>query len=369
MIVKYTGPAYDYSGYGEASRHHLGALNAVGIDVILEKVNYTAEPADFGNLTKLADSMRDNTGKYDIKLLHTTPDQFKMHMEKGKYHIGFCYWETDKIPKDFADGCKLMDEIWTGSKANKQAIKAAGVEVPVHIFPQAIETDRPKQKPYEIDDFDGYLFYSVFEWIDRKNPTALIKAYYQAFKNNENVGLLLKTYYRNFTITNKKMIRHQIDRIKSELGYEKYPPIFLYLDLMDRSQIERLHSTGDCFVSAHRGEGWGIPQAEAMLYGKPIISTNYAGVHEYLTDKENALLIRYKMINVSGMMHSVRWYSNDQKWADIEIGDMAEAMKYVFDHQDNKIGTNAAEFVKQHFNFKEVGKQFKQRLDAIKGAK
>ncbi len=52
--------------------------------------------------------------------------------------------------------------------------------------------------------------------------------------------------------------------------------------------------TFDCFVSAHRGEGWGVPQMEAMLMGKPIISTSCGGIHEHLKDKEDALLLPFK---------------------------------------------------------------------------
>ncbi len=370
MNVAYLGPLRDYSGYGEANRHFVGALDAVGVHVIPQLVSYVGERSDFGDLGKRIDLLiKDRShDKYDIKILHTTPDEYKRLMEPDTYHIGHFFWETDRIPQDFTKAFSLVDEVWTGSEANKSAILSTGVDKPVYIFPQPIETNRDYGDPYEVPGFpeDGYMFYSVFEWTDRKNPEALIKAYYREFQNGENVGLLLKTYFRNFTLTNKRMIRSKISKIKSELGFKSYPPIFLYLDLMDRSQINRLHKTADCYVSAHRGEGWGVPQVEAMLAGNLVISTGYGGVHEYL-DKSSAILLPYEMVPLTGMQHSSNWYTGEQKWADVDKKVLREAMRWALDNPSSAdlIAKGGTALVREEFNFEHVGKLMATRLAEI----
>lgn len=363
MRVKYAAPYLDYSGYGQASRHHVGALDAAGVDVVGELLSYSTEKADYGKLGSLMHKVSENGGDYKIKLLHTTPDEFKRYVEPGKYHVGFMYWETDKIPRVFAEGLSYVDEIWTGSQANFDAIRKAGVTKPIKIIPQAIDVSIDWPKPYENESFDSFTFYSIFEWTDRKNPEALIRAYLEEF-DREDVGLLVKTYFRNFSYSNKKMIRNKMQMIKDSLNLKKAPPIYLYLDLMDNHQILRTHATGDCFVSTHRGEGWGLPQTEAMLAGNPIISTNYGGVHEYLD--ENSYLLPYKMKKLSGMRHS-RFYSDDQSWADVDIKEVKKAMRHVFDNQDlaMKKGDNASKYVHERFNFKRVGSEMRDRLQAI----
>lgn len=366
MNVKYLGPLQDYSGYGEANRHIVAALDEAGVYVIPELVNYSVESSDFGSLGARIEPLYAHKGDYKIKVLHTTPNVFKKHMEPGKYHIGHFFWETDRLPDEFADGLKLCDEIWTGSQANADAIKSTGVDKPVHIFPQPIETEREWPEPYKLDGFDGYLFYSIFEWTDRKNPAALLEAFWNEFQGGENVGLLIKTYFRDFTGGNRRMIRHQIEVLKRKSGLTDFPPVFLYLDLMDRREIMRIHQTGHCYVTAHRGEGWGVPQVEASLNGKPMIATGYAGCHEYF-DEKTAVLLPYKMIPLRGMDHSSRWYTSEQKWADVDQDALRAGMRWAFDNQGeaHKMGLRAQKLVKQRFNFERVGKEMAKRLAEI----
>lgn len=369
MNVAYLGPLKDYSGYGEANRHAAAALHAAGLTVIGQLVTYSQEAADFGAIGKLVNQICETTGKYKIKIMHTTPDQFAKHMEKGVYHIAHFFWETDRVPQDFVDGLNLMDEIWTGSKANEEAIKNSGVVKPIFIFPQAIETTREWPDPYEIPGMPAkdYLFYSIFEWTDRKNPAALLNAYWQEFDGVENVGLLIKTYFRNFTLANRRMIKNQISLLKAKSGAKNPPPVYLYLDLMDRQQISRLHKTGDCYVSAHRGEGWGVPQVEAALAGRPFISTNYGGCHEYFTNGENAILLPYEMVKLRGMSHSSRWYDGQQNWAEVDPAALRGAMRYAYSHQDLMIdkAERARDFVLDRFNLGRVGEEMANRLKMI----
>ncbi len=367
MNVKYLGPFHDYSGYGEASRHHIAAFDAAGVYVIPELVRYSSQSSDFGSLGAHIDRLSAQTGDYRIKVLHTTPNVFNKHVEPGKYNIAMFYWETDKVPNDFANGLNLCDEIWTGSEANKKAILSSGVDKPVYIFPQAIETQREWPEGYVIPEFDGYLFYSIFEWTDRKNPADLLNTYWRTFQNGENVGLLLKTYFRGFDMASRKMIKHEIEALKRKSGLENFPPVFLYLDLMDRHQVERVHQTGHCYVSAHRGEGWGVPEVEAALCGKPVIATAYAGCHEYFTKDKDMLLVDYDMIPLSGMSHSNRWYTRDQNWAQPNLEELSKYMRFCYENQGKsaKIGKKAQDFVVKTFNFEKVGKMMAERLTEI----
>lgn len=367
MNVAYLGPLRDYSGYGEANRHAVAALDAAGVNVIGKMVSYVSEISDFGELGDLITRLTEKDEEYRIKILHTTPDQIRRHKERGKYHIAHFFWETDKVPAQFADGLNQVDEIWTGSQANVDAIRKAGVEVPVFVFPQAIQTDREWPAPYELDNFHGYLFYSIFEWIDRKNPQALLRAYFEEFQNGEKVGLLLKTYFKNFALANKQMIHESVARLKAEYGAENSPPVFLYRDLMDRRHIMRLHKTGNCYVSAHRGEGWGVPQVEAMLAGNPVISTDYGGVHEYIENGKQGITLPFEMTRVRGMAHSSFWYTSDQNWAEVDITALRAALRYAYSEQESmaKIAANGQKLAMDRFNLKTVGDEMAARLVEI----
>src|SRR3990167_4119516 len=98
MKIKYVGPALDYSGYGEANRHDIGALVAAGVEVTTQIPIYSLELSDYGWLGELVRSIEHRELGYRVKILHTTPNVYKQFMEAGKYHIGRVFWETNKLP-------------------------------------------------------------------------------------------------------------------------------------------------------------------------------------------------------------------------------------------------------------------------------
>lgn len=361
----YTGCCFDYSGYGEANRNFIKALHTAGVRLQVQAPSYVVDVADFGELGKLCRELSTCEVDNRIKVLHVTPDQYPRFMEPGKYHIGHLFWETTRLPKDFADACQLMDEIWTGSHTNAQAIRDSGFAKPIFVCPQAIDTAMERSKPYVIPHFDGFLFYSVFEWTERKNPKALIRAFYEEFSKEEKVGLLVKTYFDSFNEKQSGYVMGEMRRLKRQYGLDR-APVMVYRHLMDRKHVMRLHSTGDCFVTAHRGEGWGIPIVEAMLHGNPVITTGYNGVNEYL-DKKTAYLLTPTMVPVTGMERNDVWYTADQQWADIDIAELRRTLRTVFQDQEKarKTGQAGKRFVEKRFNYEAVGKLLKGRLEEI----
>lgn len=367
--VCYCGPARDYSGYGEANRHDIAALDSVGIELTAHVPKYVLELSDFGHLGELIDRVEDNKIDYNIKIIHSTPNVWGKFLEPGKYHIGRLIWETDKLPHDFILGARLMDEIWTGCEYSKQAILNSGVDRPVYVIPEAIDLEHiPTQlPPYEMPYKHDFMFYSIFEWSDRKNPEALLRAYWKTFKEGEDVGLVIKTYMDNFGTRNQNEILTQIDKIKRSLRLPYYAPLYVVDYLMDRHQIYRFHATNDCFVSAHRGEGWGVPQMEAMALGKPIISTNLGGIHEWIKTGIHGYTLDYDMIPIGKVSKNKQWYTQDMQWAEINPEGLEIALRFAFENRDeNKVvAKNARKLLDTHFSLKAVGTTMKKRLEKI----
>lgn len=368
MNIKYIGPARDYSGYGEAVRHDIAALMAAGIEVTSIVPSYTLEIADFGELSEKVRYTENREIPYETIIIHTTPNIYGQYFEPGKYHIGRVFWETDKIPEEFAQGIeKYTDEVWTGSEYNKQAIQRAGVTKPIHIIPQAIDIGVNPElvKPYKTGKEGTYKFYSIFEWTNRKNPLALLEAYWTEFQNNESVSLTIKTYLDNFTPEKRAEIDSHINALKARLNFKAFAPVGLYRKLLDRSQMYRFHQSFDCFVSAHRGEGWGIPQMEALIMQKPVISTGAGGIHEYI--KECAFMIPYTMQPLTGNNRNQQWYALDQNWAEIDQTALRQALRAAYADQikAKELGRTGRDFVVSTFSPERVGEIMRDRLDQI----
>jgi glycosyltransferase involved in cell wall biosynthesis len=369
MKIKYVGPCRDYSGYGEACRHDIGALASAGVEITTQIPVYVPELSDYGELGDLAVSFENRQLGYNIKILHVTPNVYGMFYEPKKYLIGRAFWETNKVPLDFALNLQKMHEIWTGSEYNKQAMINAGVTKPIYIIPEAIDAKITPEEidPYIVDYKNNYKFYSIFEWTERKNPMALLEAYWREFEGAENVSLTLKTYQISFGPEKRQGIDQQIRKLKARLNLKNFAPLFLYRQLMDKRQVYRFHRSFDCFVSAHRGEGWGIPQMEAMLMEKPIISTNLGGIHEYLTHEKDAMLIDYKMVPVDNMGYNADWYTPDQKWGQVDIDKMRESMRFMYENpqKGRDMGKQGRTIVKDKFDLPVVGGTMSKRLKDI----
>ena len=134
---------------------------------------------------------------------------------------------------------------------------------------------------------------------------------------------------------------------------------------MNKHDVLRFHVTGDCFVLPHRGEGWARTVQEAALFGKPIISTKLGGVHEYLPD-DSAYLLNYEEVNVFNM-DWVPWYSKEQKWAQVDQGELQKKMRHAFEnrHEARSVGAKAAQLILRDMNYQAVGNLMKRRLEEI----
>ena len=53
---------------------------------------------------------------------------------------------------------------------------------------------------------------------------------------------------------------------------------------MPRAALRNLYAAADAFVLPTRGEGWGLPIAEAMAMALPVIATNWSGPTASCTD-------------------------------------------------------------------------------------
>lgn len=364
--VKYTGFLSAESGMGEAARSFVAALHKSGVNVTAEDVPNLRAEKNLGEDHELSRSLNRKDIDYKFKIIHTTPDLVTKYLEPTKYHIFHLFWETTRLPEWWVWALNLMDEVWTGSEWNKKVFIDSGVTKPITIFPQPVRS--ASSTPLTIKghgaEYQQFKFYSVFQWIERKNPRALLEAYWEEFQD-EDVVLILKTYKEKHSTEETTQIIRDIVTWRQELGQAKYPQVLLYPYELSRKTLDRLHESGDCFVSAHRGEGWGRPIAEAMLHSKPVISTNLGGVHEFIPP-DCAKLIEYKMVPVFNM-DFVPWYEKDQEWAEIDKGQLRLAMRSVFNNQQiaKKMGERGKELVESILSYRAVGDLMKKRLEEI----
>jgi glycosyltransferase involved in cell wall biosynthesis len=366
VAIKYTGPFTSLSGYGEANRTFVKALHTAGIDVTTEFVYFDNNTQNmFGDTYDLASRLRDRNIDYKVKIIHTPCDSYQKYLEPCKYHIGHLFWETSAMSKEWVWNCNLLDEIWTGSKHNADVFKRSGVTCPIYQFPEVSNTEVDVTPLFGIPTkglADRFVFLSVFQWIERKNPECLIKAFAKAFSSKDKVTLIIKAYRDKGDAHEQNFFISQIKKWANEIRTSNLPNVWLVTKYLDRHTLDRLLKTADVFVMPHRGEGWGRPMAEAMAVGTTVMATKWGGIHDWLPDNTYWPL-DYTMTNVFGMDWAP-WYKNDQLWASVDYNHLAEKMRFAFDNPDinKKVGERGKDFATKNFSYEKVGNAMKERL-------
>jgi len=256
----------------------------------------------------------------------------------------------------------------TGSEWGVGIYKDSGIKVPVFSVPHGIDMDEYKDvEPYNIAGVDpaAYKFYSILQFTERKNPMALIKSYWNAFQNNENVALVLKTYRTGFDEKEKQIIKDTITNLKKVTPFDNYPPIYLILDMLSREEILGLHKSGDCCVSLDRGEGFGLVPFEAGACETPIIITGWGGALEY-AKAEHSYLVNYQLEPVFGMPQSP-WYRGEQMWAQPNCEQAIAYMRHVYENQDEAVskGKTLKQYISDNLSWDQMAERMIEIIKSL----
>ena len=367
--VKYIGPLFDGSGYAEAARNYVLAIHKKGYPITVQPISFEKTHPDLGSDLDVLRSLINNKIPYDKVIAHCTPDLWHQCVtpEVNKYLIGFTVWETSNIHPTWTKACNQVQEVWLPCDWNMQVFKDSGVTVPLYKIPHTIEVPNLSTLPnFNLEGIseDTFVFYSVFQWQERKNPYGLLAAYNAAFHQKEDVVLVLKTYKKEAS-DGKDDLRQQIVNFRTFLNLDSYPRIFLIVENLSREGMLALHKRGDCFVLLQRAEGWGLPHFEASVCGKPVITPSYGGQTEFLKE-DNSYLIDYQMSPVSGMPWSP-YYKGDQWWCEPNLKQAVETLRHVYANRQEAQakGLRAREYIVNHFTPDLVGDLILKRFQEI----
>lgn len=368
MKIRFAGSVEDSSGYGEFSRYFVKALHDAGHEVCVEPILVDPKPnVDFGSKGALCRKLRKKIRRPDINIVNMIPMFFKRYSIPGVPNVGFTMWETTKLPESWVKACNDMDAIFVPCEWNKKVFAESGVKVPLYVITPGIdESEVPEQVKIKDKKEDKFYFYSIFQFIERKNPVGLIRAYFSEFSGNNDVALVLKTYRHARIPNNQQLLLKEIDNIKKDLKLTHYPEIHLLTDFLSHDQMELLHKGNHCFVLPHRSEGVGLPHMNAMLYGNPTIATNFSGNVDFMNN-ENSYLIPYQLTPTFGMSWFVPWYDGTMYWAEPDLHALAKAMRHVYNNREEAFekGSVGRKYIIDNFNSRKSADSLMSAVDSI----
>tara|TARA_R110000868_G_scaffold9602_3_gene47296 strand:+ start:1197 stop:2615 length:1419 start_codon:yes stop_codon:yes gene_type:complete len=322
--VYYVGQ-YGTSGYATAAKGYVAEYVTKGVPVCWHALRFDSSKLDTTNyVNALAESAMNRSlmGKDQITL-HSTPDlwpEFIRKYECSKYKrvVGYCAWESSKLPPKWVDCVNMLPEVWVPSSYNKEVYEKCGVKSKVEVVPHVwFDQKLLEKRKINITDCFGtelsktkYTFYSIGELTARKSIEELVKVFDRLNDNYPNTQLLLKVHYKDYTLNNINYIVNKLSVLTDKIGKSIH---LLLMNLNEREMLS-LHSFGDCYVSLTKSEGFGLTIFEAFHLKKDVIATGYSGHIDFL-GKDHPGLIKYKIGSIQGMETFSSNYTSDQEWA------------------------------------------------------
>lgn len=228
-------------------------------------------------------------------------------------------WEESSFPSKWVDGFNEHLTMMTCLSEHVRKIMIdSGVSVPMLVSGCGVdhwERITPDNS-YRVEA-RGFRFLHVSSCFPRKGVEALLEAFGMAFSASDDVSLVIKTFDNP---------HNEVERLLSEWR-EKRPDfpevVTIFGDLTDE-QLKALYSQCDVMVAPSFAEGYGLPLAEAMLSGIPVITTSWGGQLDFCNDG-NSWLVDYQFERARS--HFNLWAS---AWARVDLQSLVEAMLAAF---------------------------------------
>ncbi len=283
---------------------------------------------------------------------------FMFYRNFGSYKIGFTMVEADGLPPPWVEACNKMDEIWVPSKFSNQTFAVAGVKAPIYVISLGVNPGQFNPGVRSSRFSDRFTFLSVFEWVERKGPDLLLRAFAEEFQASEPVLFLV--YATNH------LPKVDIRREVTELGIPKdHAPIVIIINkYLPRFQLGQLYRSVDCFVLPTRGEGFCLPLVEAMACAVPCIATDWSSIPDILDSGVGYPLRVARLSSASSL--SLDFYTGF-KWAEPDYEHLKMLLRYVYEHQDEAKdrAKRASDHVLRHFTWENGARRIVERLRAI----
>ena len=258
-------------------------------------------------------------------------------------------WEESRLPSRIVDDFNAhLAGIGTMSTYVKQVLIDSGVTIPVHVT--GVGVHAPNLEATCTVDGIGDLRRTVFLHISsafpRKGVDVLLRGYFQTFTNTDDVSLLLKTFPNPHNDVAKLL-----EALRGEFSD---PPHLCWIDQdLGREEIDGLYKLATCYVHAARGEGFGLPVAEAMLAGVPVIAVAATGLADFVSTSTAAI--------IGHTAEAARTHLSipGSEWVEPSLADLRRELASVVRGDDDELRCervrSARSLIETEFTWKRVG--------------
>lgn len=160
----------------------------------------------------------------------------------------------------------------------------------------------------------SFRFLHVSSCFPRKGIDALLEAYGAAFTIDDDVSLIIKTFDNPHN-----EVRAMLADLQAR--HPQYPHVVTIFGDISDAELKALYAQCHVMVGPSFAEGYGLPFAEAMLSGIPVITTNWGGQLDFC-NAGNSWLVDYRFERAASHL-GVR----SSAWARVEVQALVTAMR------------------------------------------
>ncbi|WP_286817045.1 glycosyltransferase family 4 protein [Desulfobacter sp. UBA2225] len=280
-------------------------------------------------------------------------------------------WEESVFPGQWIDAFNIqLHLVGAVSGYVARTLKNNGITVPTITMGNGVDHLKevaPEPLPFRFPP--GYTLLHISSCFPRKGADLLLKAFTAAdFGARPEVTLIIKTFPNPHN-----SILSQLDKAgwvkeqQSQLFFyngtmNSKKKILLVEDELSPGQLVSLYRHSDLLVAPSRGEGFGLPMAEAMVFGLPVLTTGFGGQTDFCSH-ETAWLTDYKFSRARTHMALP-----DSVWVEPDLGDLTRQMEHISRLPAEKINrkTRAAkENILKNYAWRQVSKRLTQAIETL----
>lgn len=266
-------------------------------------------------------------------------------------------WEESRFPSTWVDDFNLyLDGITCMSQHVKKVLQDSGVAVPIAVA--GVGTDHWLAVQAESGlSWPGktFCFLHVSSCFPRKGVDALLEAFGRAFRASDDVSLIIKTFANPHNEVEKQLKAHRD-------ADPDYPDVRVLFGDLSPEQLKSLYEHCHVLVEPSRAEGYGLPIAEALLSGLPVIATNWSGQLDFC-QPEWCWLVDYRFAPAK-----THFDLTASIWADPDIDDLAAKLRKAAATTAERRAAMASRgkaYLQQHHTWDAVTRRMRQATDAF----
>lgn len=297
IIWRIEGPFDSTYSLALLNREIARALDNIGVDVLLystegpgdfePSAEFLHDNPDLASFNNKVNQVKDN----EVSVMSRNLYPPRVADMKCKYNLLHSYaWEEMAFPFEWVQNFNNhLDGLTCLSQHVMKVMIDNGVFIPMAVSGCGVDHwERTLACTTSIlDNYKTrkFRFLHVSSFFPRKGPDALLDAFGRAFTNRDDVCLVIKTF------------PNPHNNVHSQLAlarerYPDYPDVIIIEDDLTDSDLKTLYQRCHVLVAPSCAEGFGLPLAEAMLSGIPVITTAWSGQLDFCNE-QNSWLVDY----------------------------------------------------------------------------